>query len=287
MVSKRLSIYGLISAAAIVSGILAGCGGSSASVQGEGGTVATTGGITTAPGTSTTSVSSSTTPQQVQVTVGGQVITGTLPAGETITAGQPVATVPPGVPIIQGLTLATSFHGKITTPSTGIKAVKPTSGAQGSVYVDGVDTGLTVNSAGDLSGYLILTKGAHTITAYGPFAIVGGSVFAPTQLTIGVFNFGVVVLSDGTPSIPSGLNMKLPTNGGSWAHGPFVIVTYPTPDFATGTGNLTIVVDSTRTITEGKSLSSGVAAYYSLGNSDISHTIPSTGVESVTFNYKQ
>jgi hypothetical protein len=282
MVSRKLGIYGLISAAAIVSGIMAGCGGSSASVQGLGGTVTTTGGITTAPGTTTTSTSSSSAPQQVQVTTSSGVITGTLPPGESITAGQNVATIPPGVPIIQGLTL-TKFNGHEKTPAPSTSA-KPTTGAQGSVYVDGQNTGLTVDSQGDLSGYLILTAGNHVVTAYGPFSIVGGSVFAPTELTIGVFNFGVVVGADGIPSIPSNLNIKLPTNGGSWAHGPFVTVTYPTPDFATSSGTLIIVVDSARTIQEGRQFANGVATYYSLGASLINHNVPSGGVESVTFN---
>jgi len=283
MVSRRLSFYSFISAAAIVSGIMAGCGGGSANVQGLGGTVATTGGITNTSGTTSTNVSSSNQPQQVQVTVNGQTITGTLPAGESITAGQNVATIPPGVPIIQGLTLATKFHGKQVTPSVA----KPQGGSQGQVWVDGVNTGLTVNSAGDLSGYLILTQGNHTITAYGPFAIVGGSAFAPTQLNVGQFNFGVTVLADGDASIPSGLNMKLPSNGGTWAHGPFVTVTYPTPDFATGTGSLTIVVDGSVTIDQSRVMTNGVATYYSLGATAGTHLIPSSGVETVTFNYHQ
>jgi len=283
MVSRKLGIYGLISADAIVSGILAGCGGSSASVQGLGGTVQTTGGITTAPGTTTTNVNSSTQPQQVQVTTSNGTITGTLPPGESITAGQNVATVPPGVPIIQGLTLS-SFNGHEKTPPAPSTSAKPTTGSQGQIYVDGQNTGLTVESDGSLSGYLILTQGRHTVTAYGPFSIVGGSAFAPTTLTVGTFNFGVIVDPDGVPSIPSAINMKLPSNGGTWAHGPFVTVTYPTPDFASNTGTLIIVVDSATTIQEGKTFNNGVASYYSLGASQGTHTIPSGGVASVTFN---
>jgi len=285
MVSRKLGIYGFISAAAIVSGILAGCGGSN-SVAGLGGTVSTTGGITTAPGTSATGAASSPTPQQVQVTTASGPVTGTLPAGESIPVGGTVATVPPGVPIIVGLTLGTSFHGHQTVPTPSATGAKPTTGSEGQIYVDGQNTGLTIDSSGDLSGYLILTPGFHTVTAFGPFTITGGSAFAPTALTVGVFNFGVSVLTDGVPSIPTNINMKLPSNGGSWAHGPFVTVTYPTPDFATSGGTLTIVVDAARTISEGKQLSNGVATYYSLGASLINHNVPSNGVESVTFNVK-
>jgi len=283
MVSRKLGIYGLISAAAIVSGILAGCGGSSSSVEGLGGPVQTTGGITNSAGTSSTGVGSSSSPQQVQVQVGGQTVTGTLPAGETIQANQPFCTIPPGVPIIQGLAPGTKYGHVGATPAA--TNAKPTTGQQGQIWVDGQNTGLTVQSDGSISGYLILTTGTHTITAYGPFTITGGSAFAPAQLTVGQFNFGVRVLADGNGSIPSNLNMKLPANNGSWAHGPYVIVTYPTPDFATGHGDLTIVVDSARTINQGRTLSSGVASYYSLGASMISHTIPANGVETVTFNY--
>jgi len=282
MVSRKLGIYGFISAAAIVSGILAGCGGSN-SVEGLGGTVQTTGGVTTSSGTTATPVASSPTPQQVQVTTASGPVTGTLPAGESISSGQNVNVVPSGVPIIQGLTLGTSFHGKVSTPALAGSGAKPTTGAQGSIYVDGQNTGLTVDSDGSLSGNLILVPGTHTITAYGPFTIVGGSAFSPTQLTVGVFNFIVPVLPDGVAAIPSALTLKLPVNGGSWAHGPYVRVTYPTPDFATSAGTLTIVVDATRTIADGQTFVNGQATYSSLGGSLISHTVPATGVVSVTF----
>jgi len=284
MVSRKLGIYGFISAAAIVSGILAGCGGSS-SVEGLGGTVTTTGGLTTASGTTAAPVTSSPTPQQVQVTTASGPVTGTLPANEAIPAGTNVNVIPSGTPFIVGLTLGPSFHGKQKTPAVSGSGSKPTTGAQGSVYVDGADTGLVVDSSGALSGNLILVPGNHTITAYGPFTIVGGTAFNPTQLTVGVFNFGVPVHNDGVAGIPSALALKLPVNGGSWFHGPYVRVTYPTPDFANGSGTLIIVVDSTRTISDGQRFdSNGQALYKSLGGSLISHTVPANGVVSVTFN---
>jgi len=284
MVSRKLGIYGFISAAAIVSGILAGCGGSN-SIEGLGGTVTTTGGVTTSSGTTAAPVASSPTPQQVQVTTASGPVTGTLPAGESIPAGTNVNVFPSGTPIIQGLTLGPRFNGGQKTPSVKGSIAKPTTGAQGSVYVDGQDTGLTVDSTGALSGNLILVPGTHTITAYGPFTIIGGTAFAPTQLTIGVFNFGVPVHVDGVAAIPTALTLHLPVNSGSWAHGPYVHVQYPTPDFANAPGTLIIVVDSTRTISEGKRFNGlGQATYNSLGGSLISHTVPANGVVSVTFN---
>jgi hypothetical protein len=282
MVSRKLGIYGFISAAAIVSGILVGCGGSN-SVEGLGGTVTTTGGVTTSSGTTAAPVASSPTPQQVQVTTASGPVTGTLPAGESIPAGTNVNVIPSGVPFIQGLTLA-AFHGKQTIP-TGAGAIsKPQTGPQGHVYVDGQDTGVVVDSTGALSGNLILTPGTHTVTAYGPFTIVGGTAFQPTQLTVGTFNFGVPVHTDGIAAIPSALALKLPVNGGSWAHGPYVQVTYPTPDFASSAGTLIIVVDTARTISDGQTFVNGQANYHSLGGSLISHTVPNGGVVSVTFN---
>jgi hypothetical protein len=281
MVSRKLGIYGFISAAAIVSGILAGCGGSN-SVAGLGGTVATTGGITTTPGQSATGAGVSPSPQQVQVTTANGPVTGTLPAGESIPVGGSVATIPPGVPFIVGLSLSTSFHGRQTVPIPGVNGVaKPTTGSQGQIFVDGQNTGLVVNPDGSLSGFLILTPGSHTVTAFGPFTIIGSTT---SQLTVGVFNFGVVVLADGVASIPSAINMRLPSNGGSWAHGPFVNVTYPTPDFSVGTGELIIVVDAARTIQQTQSFNNGVATYSSLGSSLISHNVPAGGVQTVTFN---
>jgi hypothetical protein len=287
MVSRKLSVYGFISAAAIVSGILVGCGGSN-SVQGEGGTITTTGGLPNTTATSSTTVPSSTQPQQVQVTSStGTVITGTLPPGETITAGQPVSTIPSGVPIIQGLTLSAppNYHGTVTTPTPSNSKAKPqVNGTPYHVYVDNQDSGVTVDSAGDLSNYIILVDGYHTLTCTGPFYIVGGSIFSPTVLTIqNYFSFGVPC-TGGVPAIPTGINLKLPTNGGSWAHGPSVTVTYSSPPFTTNAANLTIVVDSSRTITEGRTLANGVASFYSLGASLINHNVPAGGVESVTFN---
>jgi len=272
MVSKRLSIYGFISAAAIVSGALAGCGGSSASVQGASPVVTTTGGITNTQGSVTAGTSSGSSPQQVQVTINGNTVTGTLPANETVPNSGNVATVPTGVPIIQGLQLAPKFHGGHSAPTTG---------AQGEVDVDGVNTGLTVQSDGSLSGILILVPGSHTIHAEGPFAIVSGI----QQLTVGQFNFGLIVLADGNASIPSALNIRLPANGGSLANGNYVTVTYPTPDFAGGSGTLTLQYSGISVVKK-LSLQNGVATYKQI-TSQTDSQIPQGGVDNVTFNYVQ
>jgi len=291
MVSRKLGIYGFISAAAIVSGILAGCGGSN-SVEGLGGEIQTTGGVTNSTSTVTTPVASSPTPQQVQVTTASGTVTATLPPGETLPANTPFSVLSPGIPIIQGL--GTSNPGpsthKVTTPapatSTATTGAKPQIGNQTPyhVYVDGQDSGVTVDSSGDLSNYLILVDGTHTVTCVGPFYIVGGSIFAPTLLTINSYlSFGVPC-TGGVPAIPTTINLKLPVNGGSWAKGPYVDVTYSNPPFASNSTTLSIVVDSARTILESRTLSNGSANFYSLGASLINHNVPNGGIQSVTFN---
>lgn len=271
MVSKRLSIYGFISAAAIVSGALAGCAGSSSSVQGASPVVTTTGGITNTQGTSPAGATTTQPGQQVQVTINGTPTTGVLPVGEVVPQNGIVATIPSGTPIIQGLQLA-KFNGRKGAPETG---------AQGEVDVDGVNTGLTVTATGELSGILILVPGQHTIHAEGPFAIVSGI----QQLTVGQFNFGLVVLADGNASIPSSLEIRLPANGGSLANGNFVTVGYPTPDFAAGTGTLSIQYSGI-TVNKVRPLANGAATYKQI-TSQADSNIPSTGVDNVTFNFRQ
>jgi len=273
MVSKRQGIYGYISVAALISGILVGCGGSSASVQGIGAQIKTTGTVPNQSGSSTSGVSSSGAPQQVQVTSGGSTVTGTLPPGESIPAGGSVCVITNADPIIQGLTVGPKFNKVKVTPMDG---------TPGEVDVDGQNTGLTVTASGNLSGILILTPGNHKITAWGPFNILSGIT---SQLTVQQFNFGVVVKSDGIGSSPSSLVMQLPGNGGSWANGNYVTVGYPTPDFAAGSGTLTIVVDSARTISQKKLVQSGMATFKSFQTYKVGAQIPQNGIISVNYNY--
>jgi len=273
MISKRLGIIGFVSAAGIVSGILAGCGGSG-SIEGLGATINASGGLTTASGGGTPGTSSGSTPQQVQVTVNGNVVTGTLPANQTIPASGVVSTIAPGIPILTGLTLAPKTHINVHTPTVS-------NGIQGEVDVDGCDTGLRVDSAGNLSGYLFLVPGAHNITAIGPFDIIGGSAFNPTTLTVGKFVFNVTVNPDGIASIPSALQVNLPINGGTLKAGHYVKVTYPTPDFAAGNGTLTLswpgdTIQKTQPVVNGK------VTFKALTNSTL---VPMGGVATVQYDY--
>jgi len=272
MVSKRLSIYGFISAAAVISGVLVGCGG------GGGGStpapvVKTTGGVSSTSGTTTTTVTTSTTPQQVQVTAAGSAtpVTAIVPPGESFTAGTPVAVVNNTAPIITGLSLA---------PKTVGEKAAPASGTQGQLYIDGVFSGVTIVN-GSFSSPFVLTSGPHKLEAFGPYTITGGSVFAPTTLTVGNLIFGVQVSAAGIPSFPSSIALVLPENGGTLTKANSVSLTYPSP-FLTNSTTLTVVDASGVSYAEPVVLANG-SAKYTLVHST-SRPIPAAGISSITFN---
>jgi hypothetical protein len=285
MVSKRLSIYGLISAAALVSGVMAGCGGTSSSAPGANAVVNATGGVAPQAGNAPPTASSPAA-QQVQVTVGGTPVFGggfaTLPANETIGGAGIVCLIPgnpnadPGTqPFINGMQFAAVMKHK--GQATAAIASDP-----GDIYVDGQPTGVFVNSSGGLSGFLILTPGNHTIAVYGPFTLIDNAL-SGAQLTVTQFQFGVTVNPDGIGSIPSSLTMKLPANGGHLFGGYFVKETYPTPDFTSGQGSLILTYGSV-TKAQTKTINGGIADY-SDPFADASDALPGSGVASVTYNY--
>lgn len=209
MISKRISLFGILASAAVVSGVLAGCGGSSSSVQGLTPFVPVTGGVsggTTA--TSNNSVSASTTPQQVQVTLpDGSTLTGTLPAGQAINAGDVVGVVPPNQPIIGGI----SYAGPKRAASPG------------DLFVDGTDSGIQINPDTSFPVFVILPNGQHTLSESGPFNISNGN----NTLTVQQFIFKLEVqsiLGVGLISLPTSVTGRLPANGGSTANGNGVAV---------------------------------------------------------------
>jgi len=263
MLSFRMKGFGLICLAMAVGGVLSGCGGSSGSGMPQSPTISATGGVNSQSGTSSTGATQSTVPQQVPVTTASGTVTATVPPGESFSAGTPVSVIFGGQPIITGVTYAAKTR------------------AQGDVLVDGQESGVTVLPDGSLSGNLILTQGNHTLTAQGPFNISNNS----NTLTVQTFNFGVVVLADGNGSMPVALTMRLPANdtGSVTSNGNFVNVTYATPDFAGGSGTLTIswpgVVKDQK-----KAVIKGVANYADL-NFQPNDAIPAGGVSTVTFNY--
>jgi len=285
MVSRKLSIYGFISAAALVSGVMAGCGGSSNSSGGNNPLIDVTGqGVTPQAGNAPPTASSPNA-QQVQVTVGGTPIFGggfaTLPANETI-GGSGVVCLIPGNPNedpnLQPFLNNTSFSSVMKkAPGTVSKSI---ASDPGDVYVDGQPTGVFINSSGAFDGFIVLTPGNHTLAVYGPFNVLG----PVSQLTVKQFQFGVTVGTDGIGSIPSNLVMKLPSNGGHITQPCFVDVTYPTPDFASGLGGLNIVYGSV-TKAQTRTVNNGAVQFNAL-TAQANDTIPAGGVDSVVYNYQ-
>ncbi|MDR3690007.1 MAG: hypothetical protein P4L46_11555 [Fimbriimonas sp.] len=278
MVSKRLSIFGLISAAALVSGVLVGCGGSSASTAGQTGTVVTTGGVTTSTGTSTAAPASGTW-QQVQVTTPSGSDSGIVPPGQPdITTTTVVGVVPKTTPFLGNVQFA-GFNAR-TTASTHPLNISYDNGATWAW------TGINVNADTSLDKNLVLAGGTKCwLQAVGPFAIVGGTAFAPTQLTLQQFIYGLIVNADGTISLPTAISAKLPANNGTTAAGNHVDVTFPTPDFATGSGQLKITWPGI-TKTQTKILVNG-SARFNDPLQDSSDNVPSTGVTTVQFLLSQ
>jgi hypothetical protein len=289
MVFRRLSIFGLISAAAIVSGVLVGCGGSSASVAGFNPTVTATGGVpvtvASSTGTTTTSVPASSSPQQVQVTTtGGTVIGGpggppaVVPPGQpAITSSTTIGVIPASIPFINGLQFAPSSHRAPTAHPLNIS------------YDAGLHwtwTGCNVNNAGDLDAYLILTPGAVWLQAVGPFVLITSSGFHISSLTMQQLIFGIVVDTDGIPSIPTDLHMRIPANGGTTAGGNFVNVSYFTPNFATGTGKLILTGLASGTKTQTKAVVAGNVNFAD-PTADSQDHVPSTGVNTVEYLYSK
>jgi len=236
MVSKRLSIFGFISAAGLVSGALIGCGGSSASTSSANPTVQTTGGVTTSSGSATTAAPTSTTPQQVQVN--GQ--TAVVPPGQpAISVGSTVCVIPAGTSFLNGLTpkldhQATGTVKKLTTAPAGEIFVGY------SVSGPWFDTGVSIGANATLSSNLAFAAPATSflpnyLMVAGPLNITGTAFNGGTLTINNSFILGFVVFADGGSSLPTMLSLKLPADGGTIAGGNFANVTIPT-EFVGGVG---------------------------------------------------
>jgi hypothetical protein len=272
MVSKKLSIYGFISAATVVCGLLAGCGGSS-SVAPAAPIVATSGGLGNLPGTGPAGTVG--TGQQVQVNVGGQTLSAVLPAGETIPSSGSIAVLNPTSPILSGLTLPSDL--KVKTPP--MYKGHPLTGGKGEVYLNGVDTGIAVTGNGLLSLPLILVPGSIEIEVVGPFLITDTN--SGNTLTVDELTFVSIVSNNGSSAIPT-LQCQLPANGNSFGGQCYVQCTYPT-NYPVGNTTLTISYrHGSVTVNKGISLKNGIADFKSLGTHP---TLGSDGVDNVTFTF--
>jgi len=280
MIGKRLGIIGTLAAAAMVSGVLVGCGGSSASVQGINVSVPVTGGVSNQGATLNTAVTASTSPQQVQITAAdGTTQTVVVPPGESFNAGDPAIVLAPNQPILSGLTVGPRVHGG-----------KPQQGGGSQIYIDGLPSGVFLNAVGALTLGLLLGPGNHTMSVSGPFSITGtSSTGTPSTLDItDSINLNAVVkIVGGLPfaSLPINVTGKLPGDGGSTSNGNSVSGSLF--GFTVGYGQLTIVWPGVTKNQKVPLRASGVTGTFTFHDplSDSQDTIPSTGISSLTFGY--
>jgi hypothetical protein len=280
MVSKRLSIFGFISAAGLVSGALIGCGGSSATTSGQNPTVQTTGGVTASSGSATTPAPTSTTPQQVQVNG----TTAVVPPGQpAIAVGSTVCVIPAGTSFLNGLT------PKFDHPATGT-VKKLTTAPAGEVFVGYTssgpwfDTGVNIGANAQLSSAMAFAAPATSfapnyLMVAGPLTISGTAFNGGTLSINNSFVLGFVVFADGTSSLPGTLALKLPANGGTLAGGNYANVTIPTEFLGGVTMTLTwpgVTKSQTKLDTSGT-----VSISVATAGGGPSDAIPSGGISSV------
>jgi len=272
MMSKKLGVFSLITAAALVSGALVGCGGSSATV-GTSQPITVTGGVVTNVGglaSGQSAVGTSTSPQQIQVTTsGGATVSGTVPPGTPpIGATSTVGVIPSNQPFFSSGGFA------------AVKAKAPTAHPVNISYDQGhtwVWSGVNVNPDLSLDGNLILLAGTSPwLQLPGAYAFVGGI----HQLTVQTFVFGLHVDVNGIVSLPTSDTLKLPYNGGITAGGYFASVTLPSA-FVSGQVNLTITGLTSGTKTQSKNIASNTVTF-SDPNSDSKDGVPGTGVDTVS-----
>jgi hypothetical protein len=247
----------------VATSALVGCSGD-ATVGPDPGTpfIPVTGGATQASGTSNETRTASSSPQQVQVTVGGNSVTGTLPAGIGVTTGQQVGTLDPNTQLLQGM------H-----PTSGTRAPGDIYLVQGGTQYP---TGVHLNSDGTLSGRLILPDGFYTVFIQGPLVVERNGA----RLDIQSFIINGEVRG-GAFSIPQTMSGQLPVDGGSSF--PLRLDVQMPATFANGYVELR-VVHANGILHQDRTLVNGFAQFHDLVFGDNS-IIPSTGVQTVEFSY--
>jgi len=279
MISKRLGIIGTLAAAAIVSGVLVGCGGSSASVQGINVSVPVTGGVSNQGATVNTTVTSSTTPQQVQISAAdGTTQTVVVPPGESFTAGDPAVVLAPNQPILSGLQVGPRTNG----------VIKPLQGGGSQIFVDGLPSGVFLNAVGALTLGLLLGAGNHTMSVTGPFTITGtSSTGTPSVLNIKQAITIKLVVKGIVASLPINLLGKLPGNSGSISNGNSI--TGDLLGFPVGYGELTlnwagVTKHQKVPLRATKNAVTGTFTFHD-PLADSTDTIPADGIDNLTFGY--
>jgi hypothetical protein len=287
MVSKRLSIFGLISAAAVVSGVLTGCGGSSATTANTTTSVPQTGTIQATTGAPTQSLGTSATSQTVPATVNGQQVQVTVPPGQpAISTSSTLAVIPAGTAILGGLS------AQFNTPATGVSKPQTTAGG-GEVYIGysrsgpWLDTGVNIGANGAIPVPLAFvapttsTPSGNWLRISGPIQIVGNASNSGTLNITGSLTLGFNVFNSGLTTIPTTLSVKLPANGASCANGDYADVVLG-PTFS-GYGTLDIWWPNNGSLTQTSYINAGAVDFAVHGKGSAKDIIPSTGITGVDF----
>ena len=188
-ISRRFFSGGLLAAIAAVS--LVGCGGDSSSGIPRRQTVPVTGGIQQVTANLTGAAPASNNVQTVNISGGGTAVL--VPTPNALPANTTVVVIPQGTQVFTGLRRS------------------PTR-APGNVYVDGVNTGVSVDSNGRLDGNIaIVNNRNYEVFVEGPMFIEGQG----RRLDINEgFEFNVVVRNN-IASLPTQLDGTIPSNDGT------------------------------------------------------------------------
>jgi len=264
--------------AMIVAIFLAGCGGTQKSIAVPG-SVTSTGGFSPLVAGTTNSYSSSVNAQTIQVTLpDGSTGTAIVPAGSgSITTSTKLAFLPSGIPILNGF-------------NPGV--FKRRAGGQVLTSYDGknfTDTGLSLGAGASLSSNIAMpspSAGSKIITVrlMGPF-LIGGDSGSTHGLTINdYFQFSFLLLSDGTCTLPTGISMQLPPNGGMTALGNHVDLLMGS-NYQSGKGVLFLAWPGV-TKSETKTATAGLIHFVD-SLADSSDYIPASGISNVVVSLIQ
>ena len=187
---------------------LAGCGGSSSNGVPRRDTVPLEGGVTAETATLENGAPANPNGQTVAISGGGTAYL--APTTEPVPAGTTLVVVREGSQFFSGLTRSASR-------------------APGNVYVNGRNSGVSVDQNGELDGNIaVVNNRNYEVQVEGPFTLRREG----KELTIsGGFTFNVIVRQNQV-SLPYAIEGTIPSNGGTAAD-MFLSVAYPQP-FTTG-----------------------------------------------------
>lgn len=262
--NRRLLNGGLLAAIAVVG--LAGCGGSSGGNVPRRDTVALTGGAESQAVTIDNAAPANPAGQTISINNGTDTAW-LAPTTQPVAAGSTIVIVPENTQFFSGLTRSASR-------------------APGNIYVNGVNSGISVDENGQTDGNIAVVNGqSYSVFVEGPFAIIGNG----KRLDISEgFDFNVVVRGN-VVSLPFGIDGTIPSNGGT-ASDMFLSVAYPEP-FVDDTLTL-MVKKSNGNVEQSRVLSptvdNGVTAGFATFRDFVpSVTVPAEGVQRVSLTFQE